>query len=305
VSPKARFKFGHVRIDGEVKSSHGIVVPPGQGQGAGHGQGIGQGVGGGKDHGHGQPVFSPGTLVSAFGVVSASSAPTPAPTPPGVSYLATVLADSPLAYWKLDETTGTNAADSSGNGHAGTYEGSPTLGVAPLITTGKSVTFGTSKDVAVASVFSIPTATSPFTFEAWIKTATVATRPIISGRNSGSANANLDFEVRNTGTLSITPRDNAGAGIVTVQSPGVVNDNVRHHVVATRSAAKLWTLYIDGASVATGSDTMGTGITNLDLAYIAFEGRNLVYFDNTIDEVAVYQTALSAARVLAHWNAGK
>ena len=219
------------------------------------------------------------------------------------SYSAEVLADSPLAYWKLDETSGTSAADSSGNGKTGTYEGSPTLGVAPLISVGTSVTFGAGKDVAVASSFSIPTATSPFTFEAWIKTTTTADRPIIAGRNSASGNADLTLSVQN-GNLYVLTRDSSGGGLLKLTSPGTVNDGAAHHCVATRNSSKLWTLYIDGSSVTTGSDTMGTGVTNLDLAYIAFEGRNLVYFDNTIDEVAVYQTALSAARVLAHYNAG-
>src|SRR5262245_55709309 len=57
------------------------------------------------------------------------------------SYPATVLADGPVAYYRLEETsgtTGTPAADSSGNGRDGTYNfstgGSPHLGL-PGITT--------------------------------------------------------------------------------------------------------------------------------------------------------------------------
>lgn len=38
-----------------------------------------------------------------------------------------LLAHSPLGYWKLDESTGTIAVDSSGNGNHGTYIGSPTF----------------------------------------------------------------------------------------------------------------------------------------------------------------------------------
>lgn len=34
-----------------------------------------------------------------------------------------IIAKSPLGYWKLDETSGTNAADSSGNARNGTYSG--------------------------------------------------------------------------------------------------------------------------------------------------------------------------------------
>jgi hypothetical protein len=46
---------------------------------------------------------------------------------PGDSALTiAILAENPLGYWKLDETSGSTADDYSGNGHDGTYSG-PTL----------------------------------------------------------------------------------------------------------------------------------------------------------------------------------
>src|SRR2546421_10125355 len=38
-------------------------------------------------------------------------------------YSGTILADSPIAYWRLGETSGITAADASGHGNAGTYAG--------------------------------------------------------------------------------------------------------------------------------------------------------------------------------------
>src|SRR5690348_7032901 len=52
-----------------------------------------------------------------------------------MSYSAEVLADSPLAYWKLDETSGTSAADSSGNSRTATYGGGG-VGGTSLLTSG-------------------------------------------------------------------------------------------------------------------------------------------------------------------------
>jgi Concanavalin A-like lectin/glucanases superfamily len=49
--------------------------------------------------------------------------PPPPPPTPGPNYDATVLASSPYAYYRLDETSGTVAVDSSGNGRNGTYQG--------------------------------------------------------------------------------------------------------------------------------------------------------------------------------------
>src|SRR2546422_5200417 len=64
-----------------------------------------------------------GTALSACGGASTAASPT---TPP--SYRASVLADHPVAYWRLDEETGTVMVDASGNGNDGAYAGAVTLG---------------------------------------------------------------------------------------------------------------------------------------------------------------------------------
>ena len=51
----------------------------------------------------------------------------------GASYDQAVLADSPAAYWRLGEASGSSAADSSGNGNGGSYSGGVTLGAPALI----------------------------------------------------------------------------------------------------------------------------------------------------------------------------
>ena len=49
------------------------------------------------------------------------------------TYPTEVLADSPLLYLRLGESSGTTLVDSSGNGRNGTYSGSPTFGIHSLI----------------------------------------------------------------------------------------------------------------------------------------------------------------------------
>jgi hypothetical protein len=44
-----------------------------------------------------------------------------------------VLADQPIGYWRLGETSGTTAADSSGYQRSGIYVNAPTLGAASLL----------------------------------------------------------------------------------------------------------------------------------------------------------------------------
>ena len=46
----------------------------------------------------------------------------------GPTYSQQVLADTPAAYWRLGEASGTTAADSSGANRTGRYLNTPTLG---------------------------------------------------------------------------------------------------------------------------------------------------------------------------------
>jgi hypothetical protein len=67
------------------------------------------------------------------------------------TYQATVLADHPIAYYRLGEPSGFPVAlNSSGNEYTGTYENFPVLGEPPLIvdTTNTSVNFATG-DVVI------------------------------------------------------------------------------------------------------------------------------------------------------------
>src|SRR5437763_16897142 len=64
-----------------------------------------------------------GAALSGCGVPSTAATPTAPP-----SYRASVLADHPVAYWRLSEATGAVMADASGNGNDGAYAGTVTLG---------------------------------------------------------------------------------------------------------------------------------------------------------------------------------
>ena len=50
-----------------------------------------------------------------------------------MSYSLKIIKDAPVAFYTLDETSGTTAADISGCGNNGTYSGGITTGLLPLI----------------------------------------------------------------------------------------------------------------------------------------------------------------------------
>jgi hypothetical protein len=57
-----------------------------------------------------------------------------------MSYQLKVIKDYPVAFYALDETSGTTAADISGCGNNTTYVGSPASNILPLVSGGVSGT---------------------------------------------------------------------------------------------------------------------------------------------------------------------
>jgi hypothetical protein len=92
------------------------------------------------------------------------------------SYPAAVLADTPLGYWELGETSGTIAADASGNGRSGTYTGGVTLGGPTSVTAPAAVFDGGSGYVSVSTGAWLPTGSAARSVEVWFNAW--AARPI-------------------------------------------------------------------------------------------------------------------------------
>lgn len=225
-----------------------------------------------------------------------------------MSYASVIAADSPTAYWRLGEASGTSAADASGNSQTGTYEGTPTLGATGLLTgdSDTAVTLnGTTQDVLLPTdVASLAGATSLISIEAWFKT-TVGNVTIVGCRSSTSANQILTVGV-SSGFLFLQVRDNSGVGLLsTTISDTRVDDGARHHVVLTRDSSKVWRFYLDGVIVGKKTDTMANPVTGLDWSYIGRERRTGVWLNGTVDEVAVYKSiVLTDAQVRDHYSEG-
>lgn len=85
-------------------------------------------------------------------------------------YTYAVLADSPVAYWKMDETSGTVLYDSSGNDLHGTYVNSPTLGHTPVVPGYRGSVYMNSanSEHAIVSYDPLLQPTAGFTLELWM-----------------------------------------------------------------------------------------------------------------------------------------
>lgn len=217
------------------------------------------------------------------------------------TYTAEVLADSPVSYWLLTETSGTNAVDQQA-ANAGTYTGGYTqnqTGPTPGDTTNKAVLLdGTSGYVSAADNNSFDLG-DVFTLELWAKLSGGGgtERALISK----GPNAYLIWIYSNN-KFRLTRQDIAHI----CESTSTITDTTAfHHLVATKNGATS-KVYIDGVDVtdpvALGTSTMTNTTDALNIGRRV--NSNNLWFPGTIAKPAVYATALSASRILAHYNAG-
>lgn len=222
------------------------------------------------------------------------------------AYAQAVLANSPDLFWRLGESSGT-AVDASGSGNNGNVTSgllglTPIRGAAGAVPGDQAMTFDGSANMVVAQQqWASPTA---FTAEVWFKTNTVKGGKLI-GFGSGASGLSSSYDrhvyMLNTGKLAFGTY-NGTQQIIT--SPLAYNDNQWHHVAATQGADGM-KLYVDGSLIGTNANTIGqtyTGYWRIG-ADTMWSGATSKYFAGTLDEAAVYSTALSENAVRAHYNA--
>lgn len=229
------------------------------------------------------------------------------------NYKAVVLADSPVAYYRMDESSGTTINDSSGNGNSGTTHNSPTLGSAGLLidtpdTGDTCITFAgaSSQYISLPTTF-VPTGAHAWSLECWCKATTLP--------GSGSYACMMSMGSNATGnTAQIKVHNNAGTSKFNLSTfngdieggPTVSNTSV-YHVVGTYDGTST-RLYVNGSLVAGPSNFTLNLIANY--ADIGADGGGSGgalgdYFTGPIDEAAFYTVALSATQVSNHYNAGR
>ena len=214
----------------------------------------------------------------------------------------------PSAYWRLDETSGTLAADVTGL-YPGSYESGVTLGIAGALLTDPNPAArfdGTDDKVNMGDPASggLDVGTGDFTVEAWVKTSLNGERAIASKRPS--TGPYWQFTVTDDSGQAGRIRVNASDGTNARQAYGPalrVDDGAWHHVVVVFDRDVGITVYVDGTSLATAGtlpgDLSSTG------PFLIAKSTGYGYLNGDIDEVAVYPLALPASRVDAHLAAAR
>ena len=237
-------------------------------------------------------------------------------------YANTILADQPMAYYRLDETIGSlHAVDIVGS-YNGVYN-NVTLGQAGFtpIDSDTAASFGPGLPSSPASYvgsisnisFAASSSTTAFSLEVWVNGSSSQTSGagiIAKGAGGGGEQFNLDvfngvyrFFVRDSTT-------NTTHGLSATVGP----NGTWQHIVAvydganTLGTGSLVYLYVNGQSAANPAAAGAAGIltSSHEIAIGARQSGSTAYdlnFKGTLDEVAIYGKALSSSQVQAHYQA--
>ena len=227
---------------------------------------------------------------------------------PDSGYEETVRGDRPMAWWRFDELSGTVARDSSGNGQDGRYVGVVGLGaqgaLSNKIDTGISLN-GTSSVIA-GDGFDF-TGLEAFSVEAWVKPKTlqasqftwiVSTETIGPDGDRDGWNLYFDQSAGIAGFERLLGR----RGVSALAAVTLPTDRYTY-LVGTFDGETL-RFYVDGRLEATPRYARPGSLaaTESPLTIGSRSQPQTPSYIGTIDEVAIYDRALTPADVADHWE---
>ena len=237
---------------------------------------------------------------NAYGDSAAASAPAVTPTGTATTYASNVVADSPVAYYRLGETGVSLAADSSGHDDVGRLGNVSTPGLAGALATDPDTAQDANGSCCLVNARpALAYGNVARSVEGWIMPRDNTYRYLAGWGRSGD---DQTFAVGvDPSHIGVTAYNDDRS--FTLPAAINVRDGSWHHVVVTYDGTTL-RAYLDGLTL--GSRTFARPLNTVDNGglYVgaAYEGRGYQIYGG-VDEVAVYARALTAAQVAAHFAA--
>ena len=219
------------------------------------------------------------------------------------------VAADPVAFYRFEETGGGTVADQTGN-HDGTVSGIDLDAAGPLGSSAARFD-GVDDYVNVSSTFSgSELSGDSYSVELWFNTPGGKTQDLIALHTpTGAPNPDhaVLIELTATDQLRFLNRLPLGApGDDSITGSNAFNANTWHHLAVVRNGTFMNT-YLDGVNIlgwagASGDLPPGGG---LELTIGALDDIQLIrFFEGMIDDVAIYNRALTDDEVAAHAAAG-
>ena len=223
-----------------------------------------------------------------------------------------------VGYWSMDDCRSTKATDFSGSGNTGSLSGFSYTGSTSNWVSGSAakrgcaLNFDGSNDY-VASVgtvdsYSFIQNTDIFTLSAWVYRTSNGAATIMG--NTGTSVEKGFYWILNSasaGDISVAVLNGDGnpTGKVFTSIGGLVPLNVWTHIVVTENTTDNMKFYINGVMATSNPVTVtstGSSSRLLDIGRYNWSTPGS-YFNGSLDEVRIYNRALSAGDVLKLYNA--
>jgi hypothetical protein len=217
-------------------------------------------------------------------------------------------------YWSFNgkDISGTTAYDQSGAGNNGTLTNSPTKVIGKL---GQGLSFdGVDDEVSIADQVALRPGSGSWSVSVWAKPSNTSQNSgIVTKRQTSGAFEQWGVAVCGTDNCSASGkkitfimRESLSNHRYFITTSDVADGNWHHIVAVANSGANTLMFYIDGVAVAGSQTTSGSWptIDNTDAMKIgSSNGSN--YMNGLIDEVRLYNRALSASEITTLYNSSR
>jgi hypothetical protein len=209
------------------------------------------------------------------------------------SSAATVTVGGLVAAYAFDEGSGATTADVSGNGNVGTISGASWNASGRY---GSALSFNGSNSLVTVSDSASLDLTQGLTLEAWVfPTALGGWRPLVFK----PLGTQLCYVLQGSSNPSGVPSLGLSVAPSNVMAPNPLPLNMWSHIAGTYNGVTM-ALYVNGVQVASQSQT-GTLATSTDAMTLGGDTMGEDW-SGLIDEVRIYNRALSASEIQADMN---
>jgi hypothetical protein len=251
---------------------------------------------------------------NANGTGASNSSTAVTPSGAATTYASTILGDGPALYARLDDPSGSLAADSSGNNNSAHYVGGVSLNQPGALRNDPdgAVTLDGSTgylSVANASSLNLTGAISVETWVRWTATPTGVQDIVYRGDSATVAGASFSLAyIPGCTGCGLGFYSYIGNSYTCACQSSALPGGQWFHLVGTRTAGGQLAFYVNGSQAAAASDSGGALNTVPQGIAIGASGSgsasSLYPVNGTVDEAAVYPVALTAAQVTTHYHAG-
>ena len=220
------------------------------------------------------------------------------------AYRAMVIADGPVAYYRLSDT-GKSAKDEMG-AHDGTYIGTLSHGPGAIAGDSDGALVANGQGwIDIAQVFPF-TGNASYSIEAWVAPSPSATLTGILARNLAAPGSTpsdgYSLYIESPSLAPILGRWRSSAEQSTA-GPGLAADKFSH-VVGTYDGSTL-RVYTNGILTGSAAATQPIIAPAADLSIGATRNGTYGYFVGALDEIALYDRVLPDDRIAAHHALGR